>query len=97
MPTDKIYERSLSSKNPVDVNSIFMKLYYWRTILFLIRLKVSSGETLVTMPVKYFAPKVTGTMYNVSLIFPPRDNRDKNNEQSEGFLHQQLFIPTVPV
>ena len=27
--------------------------------LFLIRLKVSQGGTLVTKPVKYFAPKVT--------------------------------------
>jgi hypothetical protein len=26
---------------------------------FLIRLKVSEGGTLVTMPVKHFAPKVT--------------------------------------
>ena len=33
-------------------------LDWWR-ILFLIRLKVSKGGTLVTMPVKYLAPKVT--------------------------------------
>jgi hypothetical protein len=33
----------------------------------------------------------------VSLIFPPRDNRDQNNEQSEYLLGPQLFIPTVPV
>ena len=33
----------------------------------------------------------------VSLIFPPRDNRGQNNEQSECWLRPQLFIPTVPV
>jgi hypothetical protein len=33
----------------------------------------------------------------VSLIFPPRDNRGQNNEQSECLLRPQLFIPTVPV
>jgi len=27
VPTDKIYGRNLSSKIPVDMNSIFMKLY----------------------------------------------------------------------
>ena len=37
------------------------------------------------------------TMYSVSLIFPPRDNRGQNNEQSECLLCPQLFIPTVPV
>jgi hypothetical protein len=31
------------------------------------------------------------------LIFPPRDNRGQNNEQSECLLRPQLFIPTVPV
>ena len=46
------------------------------------------------MPVKYFAPKVTET---VLLIFPPRDNRGKKNEQSECLLRPQLLIPTVPV
>jgi len=30
-----------------------------------------------------------------SLIFPPRDNRGQNNEQSECLLRPQLFIPTV--
>ena len=33
----------------------------------------------------------------ISLIFPPRDNRGQNHEQSECFLHPQVFIPTVPV
>jgi len=31
------------------------------------------------------------------LIFSPRDNRGQNNEESEGLLRPQLFIPTVPV
>ncbi len=44
------------------------------------------------MPVEYFAPKVT---VKLSLIFPPRDNRGQNNEQSECLLRPQLFIPTV--
>ena len=34
------------------------------------------------------------TMYSVSLIFPPRDNRGQNNEQSECLLCSQLFIPS---
>jgi hypothetical protein len=38
------------------------------------RLKLSEGGTLVSMPV-YFAPKVTGNY--VSLIFPPCDNRGR--------------------
>jgi hypothetical protein len=32
---------------------------------------------------------------NVSLIFPPRDNRGQNNEQSECLLRTQLFIPVT--
>ena len=48
------------------------------------------------MPVKYFAPKVTVKLCIISLIFPPRDNRGQNNEQSECLLRPQLFIPTVP-
>jgi hypothetical protein len=48
------------------------------------------------MPVKYFALKVTVKL-RVSLIFPPRDNRGQNNEQSECLIRPQLFIPTVPV
>ena len=80
VPTNKIWEWSLSSKIPIDMNRIFMKLHvtwpmgkvtylrnlnfrndfcsFWR-ILFLIRLKILEGGTLATMPVKYFAPKVT--------------------------------------
>ena len=60
----------------------------------LMRLKLSEGGTLVSMPV-YFAPKVTGNY--VSLIFPPCDNRGQNNEQSECLLRPQLFKSTVPV
>ena len=30
-------------------------------------------------------------------MFPPRDNRCQNNEQSECLLLPQLFISTVPV
>ena len=38
-----------------------------------------------------------GNCETVSLIFPPRDNLGRNNEQSECLLRPQLFIPTVPV
>jgi hypothetical protein len=47
------------------------------------------------MPVKYFATKVTVKLY-VSLIFPPRDNRGQNNEESEGLLRPTGMVTSVP-
>ena len=49
----------------------------------------------MTMPVKYFVPKVTETMYH--RFFLLEINVVKKNEQSECLLRPQLFIPTVPV
>ena len=44
-----------------------------------------------------FRPTPKVTVKQVSLIFPPLDNRGQKNEQSECLLRPQLFIPTVPV
>jgi len=86
--TDTICGRSLSSKFPVDIN--FETVYVTRPTWH--KCHIPCGHVC-----QILSSKSNCETMHVSLIFPPRDNRGQNNEQSECLLRPQLFIPTVPV
>ena len=79
---------------PQKFEEIFVCFRLMKNIIFN-KTKSFVGRNTSDHACQIFCSKSNGKY--VSLIFPPRDNRGQNNEQSECLLHPQLFIPTVPI